>query len=240
MHPTALNKSSFPKGRTVAAAKTRMAAAAHTGARGEVATLPADHRLMVPLSRLYLSPNNVRASQAPSAEGLQRLASMIEADGLLADLHVSAELRGGKPTGRFGVEAGGRRWRALGLLVAAGKLHADAPISCRAVAEGAATAVSLSENLGFEAMSVVDEFHAFAKLAAEGKPVEAIAARFGVTVVHVQRRMRLAAVAPALLALYRDGEATLDQMMALACVDDPKRQLAAWKSLPNYSSGSLE
>ena len=224
MHSTALNTSSLRKGRPFTASMTPDAAR----------VLAASDRLTVPLSKLFRSPNNVR-SKIANPDGIRQLAAMIEAEGLLHDLHVSPEHKKGQPTGRFGVEAGGRRLEALNWLAVEGRLHPDAPIGCRAVTEGAATAVSLSENLGQEPMSPVDEFHAFAKLAAEGKSVEVIAGRFGVTVVHVQRRMRLAAVAPELLTLYRDGAATLDQMMALACVDDPKRQLAAWKSLPSYS-----
>ena len=198
------------------------------------AALPSGQRLTVPFSRLFLSAGNVRAS-TPSVEGIRQLAAMIEAEGLLADLHVSAEVRAGQPTGRYGVEAGGRRWRALGLLVAEHKLNAEAPINCVAVDAASATAVSLSENLGSEPMGGADEFFAFARLVAEGKTVEAVAARFGLTVLHVQRRMRLAAVAPSLLQLYRDGKATLDHMMALASVEDPKRQLAVWKALPDYN-----
>ena len=231
MHPTALNTSSLRKGRTFAASMPRAPAVKTPDA---ARALVASDRLTVPLSKLFRSPNNVR-SKIANPDGIRQLAAMIEAEGLLHDLHVSPEHKKGQPTGRFGVEAGGRRLEALNWLAVEGRLHPDAPIGCRAVAEGAATAVSLSENLGQEPMSPVDEFHAFAKLAAEGKSVEVIAGRFGVTVVHVQRRMRLAADAPELLTLYRDGAATLDQMMALACVDDPKRQIAAWKALPTYA-----
>ena len=218
--------------------KTLVAAAAASAARNHseaAAALPSGKRLTVPLSRLFLSPNNVRASKHPSPEGIKQLAAMIDADGLLADLHVSTERKDGKPTGRYGVEAGGRRWRALGLLVSEGRLHPDAPINCITVEDESATAVSLSENLGQVPMHPASEFAAYARLVAEGKTVEAVAARFGVTVLHVQRRMRLAAVAPALVQLYRDGKATLDQMMALASVDDQKRQLAVWKALPEYN-----
>ena len=218
--------------------KTLVAAAAASAARNgsdAPAALQGGQRLTVPLSRLFLSPNNVRASKHPSPEGIKQLAAMIDADGLLADLHVSIERKDGKPTGRYGVEAGGRRWRALGLLVAAQRLHADTPINCITVEDESATSVSLSENLAQEPMHPADEFAAYARLTAEGKTVQAVAARFGVTVLHVQRRMRLAAVAPALLQLYRDDKATLDQMMALASVDDQKRQLAVWKALPEYN-----
>jgi ParB family chromosome partitioning protein len=219
------------------AKKTAVAAAVAVAARD----LPAGNSFPVSYSKLFLSANNVRGNK-PSDEGIVQLAAMIEAQGLLADLHVSPELKDGKPTGRYGVEAGGRRWRALGLLVKEGKLHPDAPINCKGVEAGSETIVSLTENISVESMHPVDEFCAMAKLAKEGKPLEVIAAAFGVTVLHVQRRMKLAAVAPTLLDLYRNDKATLDQMMALASIDDQKRQVAVWKSLPDYgrSAGSIK
>lgn len=75
------------------------------------------------VSNLFLSKSNVRSAKDHSEEGSKRLAAMIEAGGLLSDLHVSRELKNGLPTGRFGVEAGGRRWRALGLLVTFSHRH---------------------------------------------------------------------------------------------------------------------
>ena len=197
--------------------------------------LPSGKRIVVPFSKLFLSANNVRSAQSPSTEGLKRLAAMIEVDGLLADLHASPEVIKGVATGRYAVEAGGRRWRALGLLVEARKLAAQAPIHCIVVDAPNATGVSLAENLGQESMSPADEFSAFAKLKTEGKDTDSIAKHFGVSSLHVQRRMKLAAVAPVLFELFREGKVTLDQMMALASVDDHKRQLAAWKSMPEYN-----
>ena len=216
-------------------AKPSRRSAVSDAAATAMQALPTGKRFTAPYSKLFLSLNNVRQSRAPSPEGIKQLAALIEADGLLADLHVSAELKAGTPTGRYGVEAGGRRWRALGVLVSEGKLHADAQIDCVLVGAEGAVGVSLSENLGFEAMHPADEFTAYARLVGEGKTPEAVAARFGVTVVHVQRRMKLAAVAPVLLQLYRDGKATLDHMMALASIDDQKRQVAVWKALPDYN-----
>lgn len=87
-----------------------------------------------------------------------------------------------------------------------------------------ASTVSLIENISQEAMHPADEFAAFQTLANEGKTVESIAGSFGVTVVHVQRRLRLANVAPVLLDLYRQNEMTLDQVTALASIDDQARQ----------------
>ena len=69
-------------------------------------------------------------------------------------------------------------------------------------------------------MHPADEFAAFAKLIAQGKSVEDVAAAFGVTPLVVKRRMKLATVSPQLMALYREGEIGLDCLMVLASVDE--------------------
>lgn len=190
----------------------------------------------VPYSKLFLSPGNVRSSEKRSPESVRQLAAMIDADGLLADLHVSEERNAkGQPTGRYGVEAGGRRWLAIGQLVSDKKLPKDVAVPCQKVEPERATGVSLAENFAQERMHPADEFAAFSKLTAEGKSVETVAAHFGVKVIEVQRRMKLAKVAPALVAKYRKNELNLDQMVALATTDDHARQLAVWKSLPEYN-----
>ena len=57
-----------------------------------------------------------------------------------------------------------------------------------------------------------------------------MAVAFGVSLLTVQRRLKLAAVSPKLLALYREDDKTinLDQLMALAISDDHAAQERAW------------
>ena len=43
--------------------------------------------------------------------------------------------------------------------------------------------------------------------------------------------MRLGAVSPKLMQVYRDGELTLEQLMAFAIVDDPSRQEQVYENL---------
>ena len=62
----------------------------------------------------------------------------------------------------------------------------------------------------------------------EGKGIEDVAARFGVSPLTVQRRLKLSAVSPKLLALYREGGINLDQLMALTLSDDHEAQERAW------------
>jgi ParB family chromosome partitioning protein len=77
-----------------------------------------------------------------------------------------------------------------------------------------------------------DQFEAFKKLAEErGYGAEEIAARFGVTPHVVRQRLRLGAVSPKLMQIYRGGGLTLDQLMAFAITEDHERQEAAFERL---------
>jgi ParB family chromosome partitioning protein len=77
-------------------------------------------------------------------------------------------------------------------------------------------------------MHPADEFDAFKALIDEGKGIEDVAARFGVSVLTVQRRLKLSAVSPKLLGVYRQDGINLDQVMALALSDDHEAQERAW------------
>lgn len=189
---------------------------------------------------LFLSKDNVRRGKA-SEQGIIELAAMIESQGLLNALHVSAEIDdAGQATGRSGVDAGGRRYLALSLLCERGQITADTLIECKEIGTGRACEVSLTENLSQEHMHPADEYAAFQTLVDSGATAETIAAKFGVTVLHVQRRLKMAKVAPELLALFRLGELTLDQIQALASIDDQERQVQVWNGLPTWSRSAQQ
>src|SRR5258708_11050168 len=81
-------------------------------------------------------------------------------------------------------------------------------------------------------MHPADQFEAFKKLAEErGFSAEEIAARFGVTPHVVRQRLRLGAVSPKLMEIYRNGDLALDQLMAFAITEDHARQEAAFERL---------
>ena len=81
-------------------------------------------------------------------------------------------------------------------------------------------------------MHPADQFEAFKKLAEErGFGAEEIAARFGVTPHVVRQRLRLGAVSPKLMQIYRNGDLALDQLMAFAITEDHARQEAAFERL---------
>jgi ParB family transcriptional regulator, chromosome partitioning protein len=151
--------------------------------------------LSIDLSNLVPSRHNVRRDTVTQVE---ELAALIEAQGLLHNLVVTEHPvgRGRARKLKFAVAAGERRRRALLLLQQRGRLPQRHEVLCELVAPERALEVSLAENSGREAMHPADEFEAFRVLMAEGKGVEDIAARFGVSVLTVQRQLKLAALAP--------------------------------------------
>lgn len=199
-----------------------------TGIAAAVAAVTASQELLlIPLSKLRPSSRNVRKSGGTS---ILELASSIARVGLLQNLTVVAA-----PDGEhYEVVAGRRRLAALKLLVKRRKLAKDHEVHCLLVQDDAARTVSLTENVQREAMSPIEELFAWKDLVAEGRPVEDIAADFGVTPLVVQRRLKLANVSPRLLADFGMQAVTLEQLMALAITDDHAAQEAAFYESPQW------
>lgn len=153
----------------------------------------------IPLSKLEISPLNVRKTASKSADA-ELMASII-AHGLINPLTVIE--RGGK----FQVVAGGRRLKALEALQKDGKLPKDHKVDCQLAANDDAAEVSLAENVVRQAMLPADEFEAFNALATAKPPMSTteIAERFSRTEKLVLQRLKLARVAPQLLKEYRAG-----------------------------------
>jgi ParB family chromosome partitioning protein len=198
--------------------------------------------LSVPLAALVASPFNVRRYASGQVE---ELAALIDSQGLLHNLvvteHVGTRGKRKSPvngTLRFAVAAGERRRRALLLLQSRGRLPTDYQVPCEVVAPGRALEVSVAENSGREPLHPADEFDAFKAMIDEGKGIEDVAARFGVSPLTVQRRLKLAALSPRLLALYRQDGINLDQLMALTLADDHAVQEANWFDVPHWEQSA--
>ncbi|WP_052810572.1 ParB/RepB/Spo0J family partition protein [Variovorax paradoxus] len=200
-------------------------AGADARATADADTAPLD--LLVPLEQLVLGEANVRRVQRD--EGIAELAALIESQGLLQRLAVVA-----LPDGRYAVVAGGRRLRAMQRLAAEGRLDAAQAVECRCFADARAVEVSLAENSGREAMHPADEMEAFRALIDNGLTVAQVAGRFGVSPLTVERRLRLARLAPRFLAMYRADEIGPDELQALALTEDHAAQEAVWDGLPVY------
>jgi ParB family chromosome partitioning protein len=106
------------------------------------------------------------------------------------------------------------------------------PIRCIVDTANDPHEISRDENVTRENMHPADQFEAFTKLAEErGYGAEEIAARFGATPHVVRQRLRLGAVSPKLMQIYRDADLALDQLMAFAVTEDHARQEAAYERL---------
>ena len=183
--------------------------------------------LSIGLSVLAPSPFNVRRH---SIGQIEELAALIDSQGLLHNLVVTEQVigRGKARKVKFAVAAGERRRRALLLLQQRGRLPKGHEVLCELVQPERALEVSLAENSGREPMHPADEFEAFKALIERGKGVEDVAARFGMSMLTVQRRLKLSALSPKLLALYREDGINLDQLMALTLSDDHAVQERTW------------
>ncbi len=185
----------------------------------------------IPLSRLGLAPENVRRTP-PDAEADAALRASIAAFGLLENLVVRPDEPDEAGAERFAVVAGGRRLRALQALAADGALEAGHPVPCQVRAGSDAPGeVSLAENVIRIAMHPADQVTAFAELAAAGRSVAAIAARFGASERIVEQRLRLGNAAPELLDTYRADAIDLETLKAFAVTTDRARQLAVWEQV---------
>jgi ParB family chromosome partitioning protein len=184
----------------------------------------------IPVNRLVLSQSNVRRVKAGLA--IEELAEDIARRTLLQSLMVRPVLdESGAETGMYEVPAGGRRYRALELLVKQKRLSRTAPIPCIVRTGGIAEEDSLSENVQRAPLHPLDQFRAFLALREKGQSEEEIAAAFFVSVHVVRQRLRLAAVSPKLLEVYAEDGMTLEQLMAFTVNPDHARQTQVWEAL---------
>lgn len=188
--------------------------------------------VFIPLNKLKKSPRNAR--KTPHSEAIiEAYAASIAAKGVLQNLVVEPELDGeGAETGFYFVSIGEGRRLAQLLRMKRKQIKKTEPIRCIIDTINDAREISLDENITREAMHPADQFEAFRELHEErGWGAEEIAARFGITAHVVRQRLRLGAVSPKLMQVYRDGDLTLDQLMAFAITDDHARQEQVFETL---------
>ena len=188
--------------------------------------------LFVPLGKLKKSPRNARKTPHSDAH-IAALAASIAAKGMLQNLVVEPETNAeGEATGFYLVTIGEGRRLAQLLRVKRKQIKKSEPIRCVLDTENDAAEISLDENVTREAMHPADQYERFRELADNrGWGAEEIAARFGVTAHVVRQRMRLGAVSPKLMQVYRDGGLSLDQLMAFAITEDHDRQEQVFDNL---------
>jgi ParB family chromosome partitioning protein len=184
----------------------------------------------IPFNKLVLSQSNVRRVKA--GVSIEQLAEDIARRTLLQSLNVRPVLDAeGQETGMFEVPAGGRRFRALELLVKQKRMNKTQAVPCIVRTDGLAEEDSLAENVHREALHPLDQFRAFQTLREKGLSEEDIAARFFVSAAVVKQRLKLAAVSEKLLDVYAEDGVTLEQLMAFTVTNDHARQEQVWEQL---------
>lgn len=184
----------------------------------------------IPFNRLVLSQSNVRRIKA--GVSIEELAEDIARRTLLQSITVRPVLdEKGAETGMFEIPAGGRRYRALELLVKQKRLSRTAPIPCVVRTEGLAEEDSLAENVQRAPLHPLDQFRAFLAMREKGMSEEEIAAAFFVSANIVKQRLKLASVSPTLLDVYAEDGMTLEQLMAFTVNPDHERQDQVWEAL---------
>ena len=184
----------------------------------------------IPFNKLVLSQSNVRRVKA--GVSIEQLAESIAQRTLLQSLSVRAVVDAeGNETGMFEVPAGGRRYRALELLVKQKRMAKTQPVPCVVREGGIAEDDSLAENDERVGLHPLDQFRAFQTLRDAGLSEEDIAARHFVTPAIVKQRLRLASVSPKLHEVYAEDGMTLEQFMAFSVTADHTRQEQVWENV---------
>lgn len=186
------------------------------------------------IDQLCLSPFNVRTNEA-DATATSALERSIRARGLLLPLLVHP-MRGNRK--KWGVFAGGRRYRSIKALIERGELSADYPVHVivRDAPEGELVEMSTVENFRRD-LRLYEIYAAVVSAHRKGERVEQIAEALGQEVVWVKRCLRLGTVAKPIFDAYAAETITLEEAQAYASTEDEVLQLLTFervKALPTY------
>lgn len=188
--------------------------------------------IFVPLNKLKKSPNNAR--KVPHGEAaIEALAASIQHKGLIQNLVIEPETKeDGTPTGCYLVTAGEGRRLAMLLRAKRKQIRKSEVVRCWLDTANDPSEISLDENVTRTPMHPADQFERFAELSNDkGWGAQEIGARFGVSAGVVKQRLRLGAVSPKLLQVYREDGLTLDQLMAFAITENHARQEQVFENL---------
>mgnify|MGYP002779806826 FL=1 len=172
--------------------------------------------IFVPLNKLKKSPRNAR--KVPHGESaIEALAASIAHKGLIQNLVVEPEVKDdGTPTGFYFVTAGEGRRQAMLLCAKRRKMKKSDPVRCWLDTENDPSEISLDENVTRTPMHPADQFERFRELSeTKGWGAQEIGARFGVSAHVVKQRLRLGAVSPKLLQVYREDAHPFDTTATL-------------------------
>ena len=187
----------------------------------------------VKLAKLRLSPINVRTAEDKSL-AIEPLAADITARGVLQNLLITPVA---KPRGTFEVFDGGRRLRALLLMVERGAIIAedyDVPVMVLKADDNALSETSLAANFHQLKLTPAEECRAFLHFLGKDGDIDAVASRFGQTRRFIEGRLRLASLAEPIFDALAKGDITLDHAKAYGCTENHDKQLRVFEQVSRY------
>jgi len=158
---------------------------------------------------------------------IDTLANSIKQLGLILPLSV---IKDGE---KWRVVDGNRRLAAL-KLVHKGDKDAQVPVLEADADIATARAMSLAANVERLPLHPVDQYEAFAAIAAEGKALEDIAAAFGINVRQVSQRMALGSLHVSVRQLYREGVIDADTAATMTKLTLQQQEDVAAMGLPGW------
>jgi ParB family chromosome partitioning protein len=131
------------------------------------------------------------------------------------------------------VTYGRRRLTAFNALVKAGLIKADFPVACRISEQDDAATYQgqIAENICRQAMHPMDEFEAFAHLAALGWSEDKIASHYGTTKRAIADRMAIGGATGSVRQAFRDNSISFDIVKIFAGCPDLTRQERVFRDL---------
>ncbi|WP_010185980.1 ParB/RepB/Spo0J family partition protein [Sphingomonas sp. PAMC 26605] len=190
--------------------------------------LLADRRTMT-IGQLELSPFNVRTNAEDTSPN-DAMEKSILAFGLIHALRVHP-MKGRK--NKWGVHAGGRRYRAIKALIGRGDLPGDWPIDVviREASDADLQAESAAENILRRELRSYEIFQGVAKSHRRGDSPEKIAAICGQEVITIRKWIRLGNLAKPVFNALEAGAITEEQAKAYAATEDHALQIDAFEHL---------
>lgn len=185
-----------------------------------------DSRLdYIPLSEIHYNPaiNARRETETDVSE----LAATIDAQNMGQPLLLRPTLGG---EGYEPID-GGRRFRALKLLVEQGKLPADHPVPAyiRDLDDAQALSLSLATVITRMDLHPADEALDFTDLLKQGQSPEDIAAHFGIPIRRVKQRLAIGQLPEEILAALKADEIRLADAQAYTLLRDPTQALKLFR-----------
>lgn len=179
---------------------------------------------LLELSFWLLTPSPLNPRKHFDADSLADLAESIAAEGLLQNLVVRDPVDG---SGKYEIVCGERRWRAIRLLVEAGRLPEQHPVPAKVITCTDTELVKLAtaENVARASMTPLEEAEAFLRLKADGVTTAEIAKLVGKTEKFVElRRALVTRTAPEVQQALDAGQISVEQARAFTLAP-PERQV---------------